>query len=108
MSFLLLTNEGVEFGNQLVCIRTVYHASLFNAFALRCRAAQTVHADFHEELCGLDVDVENLADRGLFRNSHEINLLLFERYGSTALTVFLSFLLFSNDYSIPHFCADCN
>lgn len=34
-------------------------------------AAQTVHADFHEELCGLDVEVENLADRGLFRNSHD-------------------------------------
>lgn len=59
---LFVFKEAVDFGKKLVAINAVNSASHFNGFAAGSGATEAVHTDFKEELSGVAVKVENIAD----------------------------------------------
>ena len=61
----------VELSYESVAVCAVNDASHFDAFAAGCGAAETMHTDFKEELCGFAVCIEDIANDGVLCNFHK-------------------------------------
>jgi len=68
----------VELFNELVGVNTVNHAGFFDGFHTGYGAVDAVHAGFEENVCGIFVKINDIADDGVKSNFHFIVL----RYGS--------------------------
>ena len=81
LPFSFSCEELVDLLYECISIGAVNEASILDRLASGVRAAEAVHTDLEEELCGLHIVVENITDKCSFRYCHCIvtSLFIFNR-----------------------------
>jgi hypothetical protein len=68
--FHLFTQKSIQLCYEGIGIRAMHLASIRDGFASRMGAAKAMHSDLKEKLCGLYVEIQNVANQGFLRYFH--------------------------------------
>ena len=96
MILLDLLDDFVQVGDEFISIDSVRHCALFNIFKPGGDAAQTAHAEIHEDFSSLRVFLHHIDNaHGFFNGSHcqHNHMLIAKVYHSRDSSVLLDFLI---------------